>query len=275
MDQRQKAELLRDLHQPGRPVLMVNAWDVASAILMWRAGAQAVATTSAGVAWSLGRPDGNQLSREDAVSAVARIAGAVDVPVSADIESGFGADAAAVGETVTAVIAAGAVGINLEDSLTEGDAPLRTVEDAAARVAAARAAADTAGIPVYINARTDTYESSVGDPATRLDDTLARASAYLAAGASGIFVPGITAPDVVRALVEGIDAPVNILVGPGAPAVAELAALGVGRLSYGSKGVLSAYTAAVRAAEEVLTKGTYGGLADAIPYAEMNAAMRA
>lgn len=275
MDQRQKAELLRELHQPGRPVLMVNAWDVASAILMRRAGAPAVATTSAGVAWSLGRPDGNQLSREDAVSAVARIAGAVDVPVSADIESGFGADAAAVGETVTAVIAAGAVGINLEDSLTEGDAPLRTVEDAAARVAAARAAADTAGIPVYINARTDTYESSVGDPATRLDDTLARASAYLAAGASGIFVPGITAPDVVRALVEGIDAPVNILVGPGAPAVAELAALGVGRLSYGSKGVLSAYTAAVRAAEEVLTKGTYGGLADAIPYAEMNAAMRA
>jgi 2-methylisocitrate lyase-like PEP mutase family enzyme len=275
MDQRQKAELLRELHQPGRPVLMVNAWDVASAILMRRAGAPAVATTSAGVAWSLGRPDGNQLSREDAVSAVARIAGAVDVPVSADIESGFGADAAAVGETVTAVIAAGAVGINLEDSLTEGDAPLRTVEDAAARVAAARAAADTAGIPLYINARTDTYESSVGDPATRLDDTLARASAYLAAGASGIFVPGITAPDVVRALVEGIDAPVNILVGPGAPTVAELAALGVGRLSYGSKGVLSAYTAAVRAAEEVLTKGTYGGLADAIPYAEMNAAMRA
>lgn len=145
---------------------------------------------------------------------------AVSVPVTADIEGGFGADPAAVGETVTGVLAAGAVGINIEDGHRD---PAEQVE----RLAAARAAADAAGVPLYINARVDTYLRGFGEDATRLDDTLARAAAYLRAGATGVFVPGVLDPTTVAELAKGIDAPLNILLGPGAPTVAAFGALGV------------------------------------------------
>jgi 2-methylisocitrate lyase-like PEP mutase family enzyme len=191
--------------------------------------------------------------------------------VTADIESGFADTAKGVGETVSGVLAAGAVGINLEDARYDGARPLRETAEAAERIAASRAAADDAGIALYINARTDTYLRAVGDPAERLPATLERARAYLAAGASGIFVPGVADPAIISALVEGIGAPLNVLVGPGSPPVADLAALGVARVSAGSSVAVTAYSSARRAARELLTSGTYGALDSDLGYGELNA----
>lgn len=243
--------------------MLPNAWDVVSARLIERAGARAVATTSAGVAWSLGSPDGDKLPRDHAVDVVARIAAGARVPVTADIESSFGATATEVGDTVRAVADAGAAGVNIEDGVFPG---LRPVGEQAERIAAARRAA-----PLFVNARVDTYLFDVGDPDTRLADTVTRAKAYLAAGADGVFVPGVVDPEIVGALAEQIPAPLNVLAGPGAPPVAELARLGVARVSVGPGIAKAAYALAVRCAEEVLTEGTYDGMAATLDFGDVNA----
>lgn len=251
---RDRALAFRALHVPGRPLVLPNAWDAASARIVEDTGAAAVATTSAGVAWALGVPDGDLLGRERAVAAVARIAGSVAVPVSADIESGFAEDPAGVADTVRAVLAAGAVGVNIEDALYGGEGVLRSVAEQAERIAAAREAADAEGVPLFVNARIDTFLRGAGG----VDATLERAAAFRAAGADGIFVPGTVEPGTVKELADGIDAPLNVLVGPGAPPVAELAALGVARVSAGSSVALAAYAVVRRAARELLDTGTYG-----------------
>lgn len=270
-NQHATATAFRALHTPGTPLVLPNAWDLASARVVESAGAAAVATTSAGLAWALGAADGDRLSRDRALAAVAAITAAVGVPVTADIESGYAKDAAGVADTVRAVLAAGAVGVNIEDALYGAAEPLRPVAEQAERIAAARGAADAAGLPLFVNARVDTYLRGVGDgPDARLALTLERASAFLAAGADGVFVPGAVAPDTVKALVEGIDGPLNVMVGPGAPTVAELAGLGVARVSVGS-GIAQAVHALVRgAARELLTEGTYASLAGGLDYGELN-----
>ncbi|MFC4058114.1 isocitrate lyase/phosphoenolpyruvate mutase family protein [Planomonospora corallina] len=269
---RDKAELFHSLHaREGRPLVLANAWDVASALIVEEAGAEAVATTSAGVAWSLGAPDGDRLDRDRAVDLVARIAAAVRVPVTADIESGFGDTPEEVGETVRRVIEAGAVGVNIEDTVRDGAASLRPVTEQAARLAAARAAADAAGVPLYINARVDVYLRGAGDPEARLAATLERAAAYREAGASGIFVIGATDPDTIAALAKGAGLPLNVFGGPGAPPVGELAALGAARISVGSDLAAAAYALARRAARELYGAGTYTALADGIEFGELNA----
>jgi len=268
--QQDKAKLFQALHTNDPVLALANAWDVASARVVADTGAPAVATTSAGIAWTLGYPDGDAVDVDRALDLTARIAAAVDVPVTADIESGFGADAAGVGRTVRRVLAAGVVGINIEDAATGGDTPLRPAAEQAERLAAARAAADEAGIELYINARTDTYLLSVGAPAGRLAETLDRARAYLEAGASGVFVPGITEPATVATLVEGIAGPVNILVGPGAPSVPELGKLGVARASTGSSVAAAAYAVARQAAIELSTTGGYDAIAGELDYGSLN-----
>ncbi|WP_326588208.1 isocitrate lyase/PEP mutase family protein [Streptomyces sp. NBC_01294] len=262
-----KATAFTALHTPTNPLALANAWDVASARIVEATGAPAVATTSAGVAWSLGSPDGDSLARDRALDLIARVAAAVSVPVTADIEGGFGADPAAVGETVTGVLAAGAVGINIEDGHRD---PAEQVE----RLAAARAAADAAGVPLYINARIDTHLRGIGDPSTRLDETLTRAVAYLRAGATGIFVPGVLDPDTVAELAKGIDAPLNILLGPDAPSVSAFGALGVSRVSLGSWVAEAAYAVVRRAAEELISAGSYGALAHSLPYGDLNSLLK-
>lgn len=266
-----RADRLRRLHHDGPPLLLANAWDVASAVVIESTGAPAVATTSAGVAWSLGMPDGNVLDRDVAVALVARIVRAVKVPVTADIEGGFGSDAAEVGETVAAVLDAGAVGVNLEDVAPGPGDRLRDADDQAERVAAARAAAESCGIPLVINARIDTYLRSVGEPADRLAATTDRAGCYLDAGADGIFVPGVVDPETIRELVAAIPAPLNILVGPGAPSVGELASLGVRRISLGSSVAAAAYAVAEQAARELATTGRYESVRGELAYDRLNA----
>lgn len=223
----------------------------------------AIATTSAGVAWSLGAPDGDVLAREQALDLIARIVAAVDVPVTADIEGGYGKDAADVAGTVAGVIAAGAVGINIEDGT-------RPPAELAARLAAARQATVRAGAGLFLNARIDTFLFGLGTPDTRLEETLARARLYVDAGADGIFVPGVTDTATIAALAEGISVPLNVMAGPGAPTVAEFGALGVARVSLGSGVAQAAYAVARRAAQELFGSGDYGALADGIDFPEIN-----
>lgn len=254
----------RALHS-GTILVLPNAWDVASARLVERAGARAVATTSAGVAWSLGAPDGDRLPRDRAVDLVARVVSGARVPVTADIESGFGATAAAVGDTVRAVADAGAAGVNIEDGAHPG---LRPVGEQAERIAAARKAA-----PLFVNVRIDSYLFGVGDPRTRLADTVARARAFVDAGADGVFVPGVIDPETIAELASRIPAPLNVMAGPGAPPVAKLAELGVARVSVGSGIAQAAYAVAVRCAEEMLTDGTFDALATNLDFGTVNALM--
>ncbi|MEU2431644.1 isocitrate lyase/phosphoenolpyruvate mutase family protein [Streptomyces sp. NPDC007861] len=263
-----KAQVFRSLHVPGTPVVLPNAWDVASARVVADAGALAVATTSAGVAWSLGRGDGDHLTRDQALGAIARITAAVEAPVTADIERGYASDPAGVAETVRGVLAAGAVGINLEDTL-------RPVAEQAERLTAARTAADDAGVPLFINARIDTHRLPPGDRTAWLDETLARARAYAAAGADGILVLGTPDAETVRTLVSSQPLPVNVLAGPGSLPVSELAEAGAARISAGSSIAEAAYGLVRRAARELLEKGTTTTAEGGFDYATLNALLLA
>ncbi|CRK59505.1 Probable carboxyvinyl-carboxyphosphonate phosphorylmutase [Alloactinosynnema sp. L-07] len=269
--QQDHASRFHELHTSGTVLALANAWDVASACVTVAAGAKAVATTSAGVAWSLGAADGDSLDRARAIDLIARVCAAVDVPVTADIETGFGATPEDVAQTVREVIAAGAVGVNIEDSFASDEGPLRAVAAQSERLAAARAAADQTGISLFINARTDTFLRSAGSDETRVALTVERAQAYLAAGASGIFVPGARDLTTIKTLVAEIAAPVNIMVGPGFPTVPELAGVGVARASLGAAIAEAAYGLTRRATQELLTTGTYDSVRDGMTWPELNA----
>lgn len=255
-----KARAFHRLHDRSRVLLLPNAWDAGSARLFAAAGFAAIATTSAGVAWSLGYADGEYAPLNDVLAVIARMSRVVELPLTADIESGYGDTPAAVAETVRAVIAAGAVGVNLEDSLHGGG--LRDVAAAAERIRAARAAAVATGVPIVINARVDSWMQSPGvDEAARFDDAVRRARAYLAAGADCIFPIGLADTASLRALVQALDAPVNIAAHPGTPDMAELGRLGIARVSTATRLALVGLSAADRAARELLASGRFDALA--------------
>lgn len=261
-------ETFAQLHRRGDPLLLANAWDPASAAVIEAAGAKAIATTSSGVAWAMGVPDGGVLGPRALSGALSRIVAAVSVPVTADIEDGYGPQPRDVADTVRVVVDAGAVGINLEDR-PGGRRELFSPADQAARIAAARSIAEAAGCPLWINARTDTYLAGVGAPDERVALTLRLAEVYADAGADSLFVPGAIDPETVAALAGG-PLPLNIMVWTGAPPVAELAALGVARISLGGAIAEAAYGLADRAARELFTAGTYDQTAGGLPYATLN-----
>ena len=267
-----QAQLFASLHRPGDPLLLANAWDVASAVTIVNAGAKAIATTSAGVAWSLGVPDAADLGADRTAAVIERIAAAVAVPVSADIEAGYGPEPDAVAATMTAVVQAGAIGVNLEDRSGRDEAPLFEPAEQAERLAAARAAADRLAVPVWINARTDLFLAGVGPAQERLQATLERAAAYAAAGADSLFVPGLIDLDAIAELAAG-PLPVSVMVWAGAPTVSELTSAGAVRISLGSAIAQAAYAVAARATTELLTNGTYDSTADGIPYDQTNDAL--
>jgi 2-methylisocitrate lyase-like PEP mutase family enzyme len=268
--QKAKAESFRALHTTGPILVLPNAWDAASAAVIAQAGATAIATTSGGVAWSLGRPDGHGLTRAEMIEAVRRVAAAVDVPVTADVEGGYGPAPEDVAATVEGVVGAGGVGVNIEDSKA-GGGPLFDVAEQVARIKAGRAAAAKAGLPeLWMNIRTDVFLFQIGEPEGRLADVLARAKAYAEAGADSLFVPGLVDLDTVRAVVDGSPLPVNVMAGPGAPTVAEFEAAGVRRVSAGTGVSQAAYALAQRAARELLDKGTYTELDGGLDYGTVN-----
>lgn len=249
----EKANAFRALHVPGTPLVLFNAWDAGSARAVADAGALAIATGSWSVAAANGFADGEHLPLAFALDNLRRIAAAVPaLPVTIDLESGYGDPPANVAATVAAAIAAGAIGCNLEDSFP-ADGSLRDIAVHAARIAAARDAADAAGLPFFINARTDVFfqKPAAAHDVAMAETALERARAFADAGASGLFVPGVVAEALIARIAEASPLPVNVMAMPGAPSRARLAGLGVARISHGPgpyRGAMQWLTEAAKAA---------------------------
>lgn len=264
--QREKAEELRRLHHGTRILVLPNTGDVASSKLVEEAGFAAVATSSAGVCWTLGYADGERIPREEMLAMVEKIASAVELPVTADLEAGYGLQPATVAETAGLAVRAGAAGMNLEDSRR---GKMLDLELGAERVVAAREGARQAGGDLVLNARIDGF-LRLGKSTDVLEDTIRRAGAYQAVGADCIFVPGVDDEETIAALAAEIDGPINILAHGGTAPIPRLAELGVARVSIGD--LLSLMSAArVRAAlSELRGPGTYGFAEGAPSYGEVN-----
>lgn len=251
----EKAMKLAAMHQGDDVLVLPNAWDVASARVLVDAGFDAIATTSGGCAFSLGYCDGEHIGRDGMLAIVKRMADAVDVPVSADVEAGYGASAEDVALTIQGVIDAGAVGANVEDSDKKNPGHLFPFDLAVERIAAGKEAADRAGVPVVINARVDGFH--FGKDEAVFDDVVKRANAYLAAGAMCAFIPFISDGDLIGRVASAIDGPMNVLAGPDTPSVPELQALGVRRVTVGGGFAKAALSLVQRGAEELKSTGTF------------------
>jgi 2-methylisocitrate lyase-like PEP mutase family enzyme len=252
IDQARKAEQFRAFHIPGRPLVLFNIWDAGSAKAVATSGAKAIATGSWSVANANGFLDGERIPLTLAIANLRRVVDATDLPVTVDLESGYGDAPEVVGETIALAIDAGAVGCNLEDSFpANGD--LRETADQADRIRCARRTADTAHIPFFINARTDIFFQR---PTEEHDDAMVteamdRAQAYAEAGADGFFAPGLANIVLIARLTEGSPLPLNIMVGDATPGVRALAEYGVARVSYGPRPYLMAMKALEEAARAV------------------------
>ena len=244
------AKRFLDLHRPGEPLLIPNPWDTGSAKLLASLGFEALATTSAGFAATLGRVD-NSVTREEALGHSAAIVAATPLPVSADLENGFADDAEGVAETVRGAVDAGLAGCSIEDSTGRDDEPLYAIEHAAERVAAA---AQTAAGRLVLTGRAENFVVGRED----LADTIARLQAYQEAGADVLYAPRLERIEDVRSVVESVDRPVNVLAYTGLPPISELAAAGASRISVGGWFAFAALAALVDAASELLERGTYG-----------------
>ncbi|HKW41940.1 MAG TPA: isocitrate lyase/phosphoenolpyruvate mutase family protein [Gemmatimonadales bacterium] len=268
MSQRERADAFRRMHAGPGIFTLPNAWDVTTACLVEEAGFPAIATSSAGVAWALGYADGERISRGEMLAAVRRITSSVRVPVTADMEAGYGASPEAAAETARGVIAAGAVGLNLEDGTNDG----RLVDIALQqdRIRAMREVGAAAGVPLVINARTDAFEAKAWSPAERFTAAVRRANAYNAAGADCLFVPHVSDAATIGRLAREIEGPLNVIAGPPAPTIPELERLGVRRASLGPRVAQAALGLVRRALTELRERGTYETMRDLlIPFAEL------
>ena len=250
--QADRAERFKALHEGPELLLIPNPWDPGSAKLLASLGFKALATTSGGAAAALGRLDGS-MALEEAIASAAAIVEATDLPVSADLENGFGEDAAGVAETMRLAIEAGLAGASVED-YTRSEEKLYDIGAARERVAAAAEAAHNGPSRLVLTARAENHLYGVTD----LADTIARLQAYQEAGADVLYAPGLSRLEDIRQVVSSVDRPVNVLGRPGAPSVPELAAVGVRRVSVGGAFAYAALGAAVEAARELLDEGTYG-----------------
>ncbi|BDI30009.1 carboxyvinyl-carboxyphosphonate phosphorylmutase [Capsulimonas corticalis] len=271
--QREKAIRLRELHQGPRILALPNVWDCAGARLVEEAGFSVVATASASMSWSLGYPDGQSLPREEMLFMVRRIAATAQVPVTVDIEAGYGANSVSeVIKTAQGVLDAGAVGINLEDG--DGDGGLTDIAFQSEKIIALRALGEFAGIPIVINARTDVFHAGILEPDEQFPEAVRRLNAYRAAGADCLFAPFVTDAPMISALVRDLHGPLNILAMPGMPSLCELEAMGVRRVSTGPALFLAAATTARRMAEHLREDGVCRTAGPgSIIYPEMNRLM--
>jgi len=271
MTQAQKAERFRQLHHGEDVLVLANAWDCASAKIVELAGYPAIATSSAGVAFSLGYADGQRIPMEEMTAAVRRIATCVAVPVSADLESGYGD----IAQTAAALVESGAVGLNLEDREGGGSDGLIETGRQCERIRTVKRIGQERGVALVLNARTDVYLAQVGEPADRFERACSRLRAYIEAGADCVFVPGITGEELIRRFVEELRFPLNVLAMPGTPPVPKLREIGVARVSVGSGLARAAMGYARRAAETLRSTGNFDALfAGAIPFAEINRMFR-
>ncbi|HTC62587.1 MAG TPA: isocitrate lyase/phosphoenolpyruvate mutase family protein [Candidatus Saccharimonadales bacterium] len=262
------------LHQGPDILVLPNAWDVASARIFEEAEFAAIGTSSAGVAFSLGHPDGQQISREEMLGVVRRIAEAVDLPVTADVEAGFGSTPEEVADTARAVIDAGAVGMNLEDGAEDKPGFLQDLNKQKEMISAVVEAATSAGVPFVLNARTDIFLYGIGPAETRLSRTIERLNAFREAGAQSLFVPGVKDSQMIGQLVRGVAGPLNILATMGTPPVAELQQLGVARVSVGSGPMRATLGFLGRMARELREQGVFKMMTEgALTYVDANRMM--
>ncbi len=266
-DQASKAEKLRQLHHGPKILVLPNAWDAASARIFEDAGFPAIASTSAGIAFSLGYPDGQLIPRDEMLAAVAKIARSVKVPVTADLESGY----EDVAKTAQTAIEAGAVGLNLEDMNHADGAKLFFIAEQTEKIKTIRQVGEKLGVRLVINARTDQYLAEIGEPAERFAAACERLHAYIAAGADCVFVPGVTDEETLSRLVAELKFPLNALAQPPSPTISRLQQLGVARVSVGAGITRAVMGLTQRAARELLESGTYRAMFDgAMPWAEAN-----
>ncbi len=268
--QREKANRFRELHLGPHILVLPNAWDAASAKVFERAGFNAVATTSAGIAASYGYPDGEHISRREMLDVIERIVKAVAIPVSADVEACYGETPEQVAETARLVLEAGAIGLNLEDGTRDRTRPLADLPLQIEKLQAVRQTADSFGVPLVINARTDVYEKLDRNDKSLLDQAIQRGNDYRQAGADCIFVIDVDDMETIGNLVREIDAPINILARHGSPTIRELETLGVARVSFGSIPMRATMSLVQNIAEELKQSGTYDFSRNIISYAEVN-----
>jgi 2-methylisocitrate lyase-like PEP mutase family enzyme len=272
MDAAEKASQLLARHDRQRILLLPNAWDAVSARIFEDAGFEAIATTSAGVATSLGYPDGQVIPRDEMIAAVARIVRAVDVPVTADLEAGYGTTPEEVAETARLAIEAGAVGMNVEDD--DGHSGLRDLAQQVEVIQAVKAVARTAGIDFVLNARTDVLIQRRAASPAGMHEAIRRLRAYRDAGADCVFAPGVIDTAIIEQIVRSVDAPLNVLATAGTPSLAMLQRIGVARVSIGSGAHRATLTAVQKIAHELLREGTFGFTREAVSYDALNALMR-
>ncbi len=251
MQQKERAELLASLHLKGNPLVLYNAWDAGSAKAIREAGAPVIATGSWAVAAAQGYGDGESMPFASVEYIVARIASAVDVPVTVDVEGGYSEDPQVCAANVGRLMDHGVVGINFEDRIVHGKG-LHGVDLQCARIAAIRAMADARGVPLFINARTDLFLGTGLKPPAGMTEAKQRAAAYARAGASGFFVPGLIDLSAIRDLCDSLDLPLNVMAMPGLPPTSELADAGVARISHGPAAYLLAMEAIRHAAHDIL-----------------------
>jgi 2-methylisocitrate lyase-like PEP mutase family enzyme len=253
MDQKQRVAEFRALHAPGQLLVLPNAWDAASAKIAEQAGAKAVATSSAAVAWSHGYPDGDIMPRDVVMSAARETLRVVNLPVTVDSESGYSDDPAKVADHVMALIDLGIAGINLEDGISPPELLM-------AKIKAIKSAAKAKGADIFVNARTDVYLQNLVANDKKLAETIQRATLYEHAGADGIFAPFANDVSDIRAIVAATALPVNMLANKAAPEVAVLKAAGVRRISIGALTARAAYGQAMKVVKMLLNDGKYDAI---------------
>ncbi len=265
-----KAETFKALHQKQDLFILPNAWDAASARVFEKAGFSAIGTTSAGIAASLGYPDGQQIPVREMMDAIKRIVSAVNLPVTADIEAGYSQEIEKVLEVVREAMAMGVVGLNIEDSTGIKESPILDIPSQVAKIRAIRNMVSSAKKTLVINARIDLFYLGLYDTERATQETIERAHAYLQAGADCIFIFGVTDKAVLSRFVKAIPGPVNLLAGPGMPSVSELRLMGVRRLSLGSGAMRATLGTLEQISTELLQEGTYNKLTEkAVPYGEL------
>jgi 2-methylisocitrate lyase-like PEP mutase family enzyme len=269
--QAERARQFLELHRGTKILVLPNAWDVSSARIFEDAGFPAIGTSSAGVAFSLGYPDGQKIPRDEMLAVVRRIAEAVEVPVTADVEAGFGSTPEEVADTARAVIAAGAVGMNLEDGVEGKPDSLADVSRQNEIIRAVIEATAGAGVPFVLNARTDIFLYGIGPAETRLERAIDRLNSYHAAGAPSLFAPGVKDTETIAQLTRGVAGPLNILATVGTPPIAELQQIGVARVSVGSGPMRATLGLLGRMARQLREEGVFTLMTEgALPYADAN-----
>jgi 2-methylisocitrate lyase-like PEP mutase family enzyme len=266
----EKAQTLRSLHEPGKPLVLFNVWDAVSARIIEELGAPAIATSSAAIAWLEGYADGQYISRDAMLAGIKRVTSAVRVPVTADLEAGYGFTVQDAAATARGAIEAGAVGLNFEDAGEPGS--VVDLDLQCERIVAMVEMGQRLGVPLAINARTDVFLDRVGpDDKWRLSEAIERGKRFLQAGATSVFVPGVTDEETIAMLTKEIPGPINILASATAPPVARLAELGVARISVGGAAMAHALAHFRSAAVRTMREGTFDFAGDRIAHMELNA----